>query len=434
MSDNPLALLQQAGGALQVPAELHSLMQDMQSSELQANVGASYAVVTIKGKVFSIKYGGTNTPITVNMNGTLYAAPYFDVVIPKAKAELSKTYYPNGYTEGSDDAPTCWAEDGVNPLGPTEQRPIDPMTGTHCVDCRMCPMNQFGSKISESGGKGKACADTRKLIVVPMAPTGQKNPDGSDATVMDGANIKFGGPMLLRVPAASLRVFGEYDAKLQQMGLPYFGVVTRLEFDQTQAYPKFVLRALRVITPEEANKVVEIRDSMLTRQILESGQTGAAPRAALPAPSVSAVAGAQAPQVLQSQMQPVPPQPTVTPQPIAPSSNVLPFQPTPPAPPVPVAPAVQAAPMQAPFPPDGWLPHPTAPGFFYRGQEVVSETDLRAQAAPAAPQVPAAPQQVPLQLAPQPAAIVPPSGPAPSTPGPQVTPALMSTVDQLLSS
>lgn len=29
------------------------------------------------------------------------------------------------------------------------------------------------------------------------------------------------------------------------------------------------------------------------------------------------------------------------------------------------------------FPPDGWIAHPTAPGFYYRGQEVLSEADLR---------------------------------------------------------
>ena len=47
------------------------------------------------------------------------------------------------------------------------------------------------------------------------------------------------------------------------------------------------------------------------------------------------------------------------------------------APPPP--PAAAAAPP-APFPPAGWTAHPTAPGYFYRGQEVLSEADLRARA------------------------------------------------------
>ena len=43
----------------------------------------------------------------------------------------------------------------------------------------------------------------------------------------------------------------------------------------------------------------------------------------------------------------------------------------PPPPPVP--------PTPAPFPPAGWTAHPTSPGWYYRGQEVVSEADLRAR-------------------------------------------------------
>lgn len=34
----------------------------------------------------------------------------------------------------------------------------------------------------------------------------------------------------------------------------------------------------------------------------------------------------------------------------------------------------------AAFPPAGWAAHPTAPGWFFKGQEVVSEADLRAKA------------------------------------------------------
>lgn len=31
------------------------------------------------------------------------------------------------------------------------------------------------------------------------------------------------------------------------------------------------------------------------------------------------------------------------------------------------------------FPPEGWQPHPTAAGFYYKDQEVLSEADLRAK-------------------------------------------------------
>lgn len=62
----------------------------------------------------------------------------------------------------------------------------------------------------------------------------------------------------------------------------------------------------------------------------------------------------------------------------------------------PAAPVVAPAPAAPAFPPEGWTPHPAAPGYFYQGQEVLSEAQLRERfapqpAAPAAPVAPAAP-------------------------------------------
>lgn len=96
-----------------------------------------------------------------------------------------------------------------------------------------------------------------------------------------------------------------------------------------------------------------------------------------------------------------------------------------PAPALPVAapPAVPVA--GAAFPPAGWLAHPTAAGYFYCGTEVLTEADLRANfAAPASAPV-AAPPAVPVaphteyMEPPAPPAVFPPAGwlPHPSSPG-----------------
>lgn len=84
----------------------------------------------------------------------------------------------------------------------------------------------------------------------------------------------------------------------------------------------------------------------------------------------------------------------------------------------PTAPPAPGA-VSVDFPPAGWLVHPTAAGFFYCGQEVLSEADLRAKF-PAAPPVstqPPAPPSPPAAPAPPPA---PHTGymepPAPPTP------------------
>lgn len=64
-----------------------------------------------------------------------------------------------------------------------------------------------------------------------------------------------------------------------------------------------------------------------------------------------------------------------------------PAVPTPPA--APAAPAAPPAPVA--FPPADWTPHPTSPGYFYKGQEVLTEAELRAKMAPAVPAAPATP-------------------------------------------
>lgn len=211
-------------------------MQGMTASELSENVGQNFAVVSIRGKVFRIKHGGNEQAITMEMNGQNYAAPYIDVVIPKANPTLAKTYYASKFSENSDAQPDCYSEDGIHPLVAT---PIH-------NDCRTCPFNQFGSKITEEGKKAKMCADTRKTALLPM---------------QDLVNDRFGGPMLLRVPAASLQSLAEYDGKLRASGIPYFAVVTRISFDQQVAYPKLTFEAVRMLSDAEAQVIIETRKS-----------------------------------------------------------------------------------------------------------------------------------------------------------------------------
>ncbi|MNJ10749.1 hypothetical protein D3C77_49130 [compost metagenome] len=88
------------------------------------------------------------------------------------------------------------------------------------------------------------------------------------------------------------------------------------------------------------------------------------------------------------------------------------------------APAHQATPpapgAPAAFPPEGWAVHPTAAGYFFKGQEVLTEAELRAKfpvappapvaAPPAPPSPPAAPTPPP---APHTGYMEPPAPPAP---------------------
>lgn len=81
----------------------------------------------------------------------------------------------------------------------------------------------------------------------------------------------------------------------------------------------------------------------------------------------------------------------------------------------PVAGLAEAA--AAVWPPQGWTAHPSAPGFYYQGTEVLAEAALRARnvTTPVAPpaQSPPPPVPVPVPVAPNPAILAPPLPPPP---------------------
>lgn len=109
--------------------------------------------------------------------------------------------YPR-YNPKTKEPPVCWA------LGKNvkEMRPSPNAPKPQAADCASCPMNQFGSD-----GDGKACANTRQLVVA--APD-----DTAEAPLMT-----------VSVSSTSLKFFDSHVntvAKLHK--LPPIGVVTEL--------------------------------------------------------------------------------------------------------------------------------------------------------------------------------------------------------------
>jgi hypothetical protein len=201
--------------------------------------------------------------------------PSVEVVIVKASPVIAKIFYAEGYSEGDKEAPDCWSVNGQtpDPASPSKQ----------CQTCAACPQNIWGSRMTAAGKAGKACQDSKRLAVVPAG---------------DLRNEMFGGPMLLRVPAASLQDMGAYSSLLQQHGHSYFSVVTSLSFDHTVAYPKLVFTPLRAVNDAEARTILELQDSPVTHRVLSEAvdQVKAEVPAALAAPA-STVLAAPAPVV-----------------------------------------------------------------------------------------------------------------------------------------
>lgn len=205
------------------------------NDELGAGVASSYAIMGFKGKVWTLRHQGVDTPL-MREDGD-GARGSIEVVILKASPAVSKIFYKSGYVDGSNAAPDCWSADGLKPDGSVQAK-----VNATCADC---PMNAWGSRITEAGKSGKACSDSRRIAIVPA---------------QDIDNDLFGGPMLLRIPAATLKDLKAYGDMLNSYQFPYFAVVTRISFDPKEAYPKFVFSAVRPLTDAEAKKVLSLRD------------------------------------------------------------------------------------------------------------------------------------------------------------------------------
>lgn len=236
---------------IQLPAELLKQFNAFTGADdLDAGVSAGFPVMSIKGAKWRIVEGGEEHPIY--MPGTRDLAPYIKVVILRANAAISKTFYAGAYVEGTDAKPDCYSNDGIAPASDAEH--------PQAASCATCPQNVWGSKISPSGAKIKACADVRRIAILP-------------AEDMDYS------PILLRIPGASLGDLAGYGKALKQRGIPYAAVVTKLSFDPDAAFPKILFQFERVLTAEEMALVA----SRITEPVVDDILGLSAPRGAAPA-------------------------------------------------------------------------------------------------------------------------------------------------------
>lgn len=217
-------------------------MVDEIGGDLSGGVQGSYAILSFKGSRFSVKYQG-NQQVIMNEQGDPVGS--FEAVLVKSNPYLTKQFYAKGFVEGDASPPDCFSLDGKVPSdsSPQKQNPI----------CATCPQNAF-TKINETTGKKtKACQDNRKVAVLP----------GDDL-----ANELFGGPMLMRVPAASLKDLALFGDTLKSRGFSYNSVRVRISFDISMSYPKLVFKAIRPLTDEEAVQVIDWYGSDVVNKML----------------------------------------------------------------------------------------------------------------------------------------------------------------------
>jgi hypothetical protein len=160
-----------------LPAYLKNQNVENLNGDLISTVSTGFPVVSIKGKIFAIVRGGDRTTM-MNPKDPDSPATAIEVVLLKGNKGVSKVYYAKGYQEGGEDQkPDCYSNEGV--------KPEDNSKNPQSKQCSTCAHNQWGSKIGDNGGKGKACQDSKRLAI---AAAGLIN-----------------DPYLLRVPPASIK-------------------------------------------------------------------------------------------------------------------------------------------------------------------------------------------------------------------------------------
>jgi hypothetical protein len=225
------------GVSTQAMADFNAIFNvDALSGDLTDSVSGGFAVVSIRGGKFHIRHDGSEVDV-LDANGDPRTS--IEVVMLKANGHLQKTYYEGAYVQGSTENPDCFSNDGVTPHASVEN--------PQSVSCTNCPMNQWGSRVTDQGTKAKACGDSRRMAVVPAE---------------DITNDKHDGAMLLRVPAASLKPLAQYGKVCQTGGYPYNAIVTKIGFDPSTSYPKLTFKAVRPLTDAEKLEVAKVWSSV----------------------------------------------------------------------------------------------------------------------------------------------------------------------------
>jgi hypothetical protein len=258
-----------------LPAHLAAAFQ---ISDDLASGGGGFPVISIKGKIFTLKRGDEAKMIT-KPDAPDEPANAIEVVILKAypgKGKTAKAWYTTGYVEGSDANPACYSNDGDVPAADSEE--------PQATNCATCPQAQWGSKISEDGKKVKACADVKRLAIAPLN--------------------QLNDPMLLRVPAASLKALTEYSGTLAKRNVPYQAVVTKIGFDYTVAYPALTFRPVGFISEDDAVAVASEMNSDIVKRITGEIESPRKEKAEKPAAAKAAEKPAEKPKAAKAAEKP----------------------------------------------------------------------------------------------------------------------------------
>jgi hypothetical protein len=217
------------------------------AKEFSAGVTAGFPIISYRGKVWRIRKSGEEVAY-VDRRGN--AIQSISVILVRSNPQPSKTFYKGKYSEGDNSPPTCWSSDGIKPDHAVKEKQHNA--------CATCPRNQWGSRMTEAGKKGRECSDVRRMAVLFYDEFKKK---GADAHMF-----------LMRVPPASLNPLKDYVEKaLAPADVRPYAVVTEVGFDQQASHPKLTFRVAQ--DDEDNHLFLDEEQYALVKQMRESEDT-----------------------------------------------------------------------------------------------------------------------------------------------------------------
>jgi hypothetical protein len=210
------------------------------NEEFHVDAGKAIGLISIKNGVWSARISGESFPF---LDGE-YPARYIDMAFVRANPNTSKVYYIDPFNEDTPAPPDCASADGITPDAgvPNRQSPT----------CATCQWNAWRSDPSGSG-KGKACKDNKRAAMLPEG---------------DFENEDYNGPVLLRIPPASLSNFAVYQKEQTAAGRSLIEIMTRMSFDPKASGQVIQFQFVRWLREDEVVRILEWRDDEHVERML----------------------------------------------------------------------------------------------------------------------------------------------------------------------
>lgn len=155
-----------------------------------------------------------------------------------------RTYWATKAGDGDPQPPDCSSPDSEIGMGLYGPGSAENPTG----ECATCPMNEWGSAVSDDGkpGRGKACKEQRLLYL--LQPHGIL-------------------PLMLNLPPTSIQPLRKYLVRLASARIPYYAVSTKFTLKKETAgsnnYSTVVPSMGERLSPEQAKAAKALGESII---------------------------------------------------------------------------------------------------------------------------------------------------------------------------